>query len=120
MEFRFKIRTILIATAIVAGYFGLQAHVQNKAERFIEELRDSSGEMVRELKFQVDYASTSPVSFNDVLLLRRRCEVRISKHTESQGGKAEFRWTYRYHVFCFGKSSEPYMTPDHLYFPFAN
>lgn len=84
--FRFKLRTLLIVTALVAVPFALQVHVHNRAQSFAEEMRQSqvpSG--------FVEYASVLPLSFTDVCRLQRRCKVHYI-FFEEVGSKKTFRF----------------------------
>lgn len=90
--FRFKLRTLLIATSLVGLFVGLQVHVHNKAKRFVEEMRNPSEAMREQLvrdsgssnntrylngssREEGNSALLMPVSFGDAVFLRRRCEV---------------------------------------------
>lgn len=92
MKLRFKLRTLLIATALVAVFLGLQMHVHMKARRFVDEvteLSDATQERLvsdtgspNETRYHVgskdgtnNFTMLKPISFGDVIFMRRRCEV---------------------------------------------
>ena len=76
--FRFKLRTLLIATALIGLFLGIHVHVHNKAKRFVKEMRKHHGDKLRE-------ASISPPSFEDVIFLRRRCVVTSIHEVQLEG-----------------------------------
>lgn len=112
MKLRFKIRTLLICTALIAVFLGLQVHVHNKASKFLEEMRSESSErtllLTRDFDtddYRVEYASMLPLSFWDVVYLQRRCEVSLSATFSMSGedGKVVTQNVYSYPVTCFGE-----------------
>ena len=70
MKFRFKLRTLLIATALIGLFLGLQIHVHNKAKRFVKEMSE-----VAERDDGAESAWIESLSVSDVLGFRRRCAV---------------------------------------------
>lgn len=84
--FRFKLRTLLIATALMAVPLALQVHVHSKAQSFAKEMRQ-----LQVPWGVVEYASVLPLSFTDVCRLQRRCEVHYLRFENSDMGK-----TYRH------------------------
>ena len=57
--FRFKLRTLLIATALIGLFLGLHVHVHNKARRFVEEMSEYQSQPVPSVELDsptwVDY-----------------------------------------------------------------
>ena len=72
--FRFKLRTLIIATTLVAVVLGLQVYVHRKAKWLhrLETARLKS----RYGYNQVETTTVLPASFNDVCWFRRRFEVK--------------------------------------------
>lgn len=91
---RFKLRTLLIVTALIGLFLGLQVHVQLKAKRFVDEMSDPSMEskmrLVRdasisidrseleERQFKVESVFIAPTSLEDIFLVRRQIDVFVS------------------------------------------
>ena len=83
--FRFKLRTLLIATTLVGVFLGLQVHVHIKAKQFVEEMKSQSVEAQKRLirdaglspigKVRRSAVSFEPVTFIDVVVIRRRAKV---------------------------------------------
>ena len=99
--FRFKLRTLLIATTVIAAFVGLQIHVHNKAARSFEKV----GELVggEGGTFRVMDSSVSPLSLTDVIFFQRRCQATVrSSYFDSNGvvGRALLA-EYSYRVSSF-------------------
>lgn len=75
MKLRFKLRTLLIVTALVASFLGLQGHVHSKAKRFVDEKNQSVSQNI----LQFERATLAQVSLADVLLIKRRCRVSVGE-----------------------------------------
>lgn len=86
---RFKLRTLLIAIALVAVFLGSQRYVDNKLTRFAEEIRKTSKENSERLiddsglpptnyMFGGAWVNFEPATFVDVVLVRRRCKVEFA------------------------------------------
>ena len=83
--FRFKLRTLLITSAVVGLFLGLQVQVHLKAKKFVEQMRRTDSEThEKEIRIfgsddiRVEYASIAPLSLADFVLMRRRCEFTFS------------------------------------------
>lgn len=104
--FRFKLRTLLIATALVGLCLGLQVHVHNKAKRFLEEMREPTQETKERLGISLhssDFSShLAPISFNDVIRFERRCEVVYFRPT-TPIGDSRVAFEASYLVQCVGE-----------------
>ena len=94
--FRFKLTTLLIAAALIGLFLGLQAHVHNKAKRFVADQLEGPGQ-----RFVT--ASVSSPSLADVLFLRRRCVVTPTQTTQPALAK-QFKIILTYRVHCFGET----------------
>lgn len=73
--FCFKPRTLLIATALVAVFLGLQVHVHFKAKRFVEEV---NAEPSRQQFAEHIPAEVFPATYTDVIRIQRRAKVHLS------------------------------------------
>lgn len=99
MKLRFRVRTLLIVTAVVAIFFGLQIHVHNKSKRFVEDVRRSSVPDTR-----VEAAFVMPLSVTDVLCFQRRCAFQVETTERlTTGGKIVIQQTVNYRVQCLGE-----------------
>ena len=97
MKIRFKVRTLLVVTAIFAVFFALQVHVHNKANRFVEKVRKSSVPDKR-----IESASLMPLSITDVVCFQRRCEFQVEVTDRMPtGGKIVIQQTINYRIQCF-------------------
>lgn len=102
MKIRFKLRTLLITTALVAVYLGLQIHVHIKAKRFVEEMMEHAPKRSSRHE-EVEYASLAPPSFSDIIRFERRCQVLMSQIIlENADGTTSYAY-YCFRVGCFGK-----------------
>lgn len=122
MQLRFKLRTLLIATALVGLFLGLQVHAHNKAKRFVKSVGDPStaahSRVVRDMgnrDFAVSSASLVKLSILDVVLIRRRCEVNLllglNRWTKlPMPGESE-PFTYYCYMYCIGDFTTG-KTPD--------
>ena len=97
---RFRLRILLIATALIGLFFGLQGHVHVKARRFVEEMRPPAS--LKTLEYEREkHALIVKVSPIDVLLFRRRCRV-LSGFLNRPDGTSSFRYV-PYHVNLLGE-----------------
>ena len=85
--FRFQLRTLLIATALIGLTLAFQVHVHNKAKRFVEEMRKE-----KSVEFQVEQSSVLPPSVIDLICFQRRCETKASS-TVTITSTAETKYT---------------------------
>lgn len=108
---RFKLRTLLIATALIAVVLGLHLHVDRKTKRFVREVSRASptgNELLLEfgpidhlaLK---DYPVALPLNVWDVVLFRRRVmtkyrELYISEY-DGNTWTRPLTNTYYFHPF---------------------
>ena len=105
--FRFKLRTLLIATALVAVFLGMQVCVHNKTKKFIEEATvptdDKRFILGRYPSFKAVPSTISPISFGDIVFVKRRCEIRYEEKEVPQGVFVKSRQPKRarYGVFLF-------------------
>ena len=105
--FRFNLRTLLIATALVAVFLGMQVCVDNKTKKFIEEATVSTDDkrfiLGRYPSFKAVQSTISPISFSDIVFMRRRCEIRYEEKEVPQGVFVQSRQPKRarYSVFLF-------------------
>lgn len=100
--FRFKLRTLLIAIALVAVPMYLQVHVQNKAKRFVREMREQAQTIVS-LEDYADTARIKPPSISDIILFQRRCDVYLG--TYKVAGNESITSAFEvYRVSCFGET----------------
>lgn len=115
---RFKLRTLLIATAVISVFLGLQVHVHNKALRFEKEMKESSMEAQKQLIAEAGIESESdvlwkavlsePVSFTDVALVRRRYRIEFFCVSPGSRGAA---FIHRYSIGPFGEKCESEVKP---------
>lgn len=106
--FRFRLRTLLIATAVIGLFMAFQVHVHMKARRFVEAMKESPRakrgvpddyQSFASAEDYKSFAQISPVTLADVFLLRRRCHVFIG--TSKSNGI--FNNAYEvYLINCFG------------------
>lgn len=120
MKLRFKLRTLLITTAVVGLFLALQMYVHNKSRRFMNDFDSLNGGLVSEHGFNVDSTSVAPVSISDVFLFRRRCQIGLSKKRVLATGESfQGQRVYKYNVYLVSETSGPEMTPESMIlFPF--
>lgn len=123
MKIRYKFRTLLVFMAVVGSYVALQLHITSKACRFAELMRKPTIETQERLlkdtdsEVELDYlwgpgdnerghALVAPLTFTDVMLLRRRCEVTFATIYLLQDVRIEREYTHIYRTSCFGQSCE--------------
>ena len=124
MRIRFKLRTLLIATALVGLFLGLQVHVHNKAKRLVDEMSNPSVETLERLcrdakltdelhyyTLEADavHVSLTPLSFGDVLFARRRTEARFTIVWSADGGGSITNYKHRYRLYLFGESCDSHI-----------
>lgn len=112
--FRFRLRTLLIATAFLGLFLGLQVHVHNKAKRFVEEMSEPSIEALDQLSvgfgpgiYTMESVSLSPLTIRDVLYFRRRCNVKFLESLPARAGQRKKHHIYFHYVTCFGNEFNP-------------
>ena len=123
MRIRYKFRALLAFVAIVAIYVALQLHVTNKAIKFAEEMRKPCAETRERLMQDANpevpmtflwgpgdneqgHAILAPLSFADVILIRRRCEVTFATMYLLQDVRLEREYKHIYRLSCFGQVCE--------------
>ena len=114
MKLRFKLRTLLIATALVAAPLGLQVHVHNKGKRFVEELRSNSSKVRERLTdafgpgdYEVESARLKPASILDILYFKRRCKVEFQRTRRRSEYRFRSHHLYIHYVTCVGENIDP-------------
>lgn len=130
---RFKLRTLLIVTALIAVFIGLQMHVQMKAKRFIEAtnedgpndfqlrfLRDAGIESddIMFLTFEDGrysiWGQLEPMTFADFVMFRRRCFVEFLSHSRNDRTILTDH-LHRYWLHAFGERCEREGRPKLLF-----
>lgn len=127
MRIRYKFRALLAFIAIVAIYVALQLQVTNNAIKFTEKVRKPCAE-TRELllldanpevpmtflwgpgEHERGHAILAPLSFTDVLLIRRRCEVTFATMHLLQDVRLEREYKHIYCLSCFGQTCDSQFT----------
>ena len=64
--FRFKLRTLLVGTALIAAFLGLQVYVHNQAKRFSKEMNELSSETQKRLNTEAGIEPESNVLWKTV------------------------------------------------------
>lgn len=107
MKLRFKLRTLLIVTALVAVFLGMQSYVESKAKRYLADMREQSdGSRLRKnWPYRLE-TSIAPMSFRDFLYVRRRVEVKLLFVTLTSEVDEHVRErAYFFSVYCFDEHS---------------
>lgn len=123
MKIRFKFRTLLIFIAFIGTLVAIQLHIASLAQQFVDEIRQPTTENRQRLlhdtgsEVELTYlwgpgdnvrgkASVAPLSFSDVLLFRRRCEVTFATAYLLQDVLIEREYKHVYRLSYCGESCE--------------
>lgn len=109
---RFSIKSMFCLIAFAALFLGLQARVSSKANQYVKEIRNPTNDthdwLIRDTKRKdvLEFAwgpsvAVAPLSWQDVIYIRRRCDVTFATTSKFKMGRRITEYRHRYRFFCF-------------------